>query len=43
LGAEVAEHNLGSIKVLERCGFQRVGLKHEGDVDLFVMRLEATV
>jgi len=44
LYAEVATTNVGSIRVLEKCGFTVVGTETEqdetfGDIELFVMRL----
>jgi len=44
LYAEVATTNIGSIRVLEKCGFEVVGSETEqdetfGELELFVMRL----
>jgi RimJ/RimL family protein N-acetyltransferase len=39
LYAYVAEHNVGSIKVLERCGFERARLTTTGGVRYVVMML----
>ena len=43
VNARVAEHNLGSIRVLAKCGFSIVGEElHDGDlVKEIVMRLDA--
>jgi RimJ/RimL family protein N-acetyltransferase len=39
LTAKVAEHNMASLRVLERCGFERVGERQDGGVRLVVLRL----
>ena len=43
LHAHVAVHNVGSIRVLERCGFRRVGdaVRGDDDVEEYLYRLEA--
>jgi hypothetical protein len=38
LYAYVARHNIGSIRVLEKCGFTRCGEEHEG----VILKLEST-
>jgi RimJ/RimL family protein N-acetyltransferase len=41
LHAHVAKHNLGSVRVLEKCGFEQVGEVRGGDgVDEWIMRLD---
>jgi RimJ/RimL family protein N-acetyltransferase len=41
LSAHVAKHNPGSLRVLQKCGFEIVGEGRVDDVDEFVLRLEA--
>jgi len=42
LHAHVAEHNVGSIRVLAKCGFVAVGEEHAGDpVKEIILRLDA--
>lgn len=39
LYAHVAAHNVGSLKVLEKCGFRRVGAEIENGVEMVTMEL----
>jgi len=40
LHATAAAHNLGSLRVLEKCGFRRVGHERQGEVVVEVLRLD---
>jgi RimJ/RimL family protein N-acetyltransferase len=42
LFARVAAGNHGSLRVLEKCGFQSVGEERDGDVRLLVLRLSCS-
>lgn len=41
LSAHVAKHNAGSLRVLQKCGFEIVGEGRVDDFDEFVLRLDA--
>jgi RimJ/RimL family protein N-acetyltransferase len=41
LSAHVAKHNPGSLRVLQKCGFEIVAEERVDDVDEFVLRLDA--
>jgi RimJ/RimL family protein N-acetyltransferase len=41
LRAHVAEHNVASLRVLEKSGFRIVGKRRDGDVDELILSLES--
>ncbi|MDQ3660597.1 MAG: GNAT family N-acetyltransferase [Actinomycetota bacterium] len=40
LRAHVAKHNVGSLRVLEKCGFKIVGESAHGNIDELILLLE---
>ncbi|MEU8076729.1 GNAT family N-acetyltransferase [Catellatospora citrea] len=40
LHADVFAGNTASVRLLERCGFQRVGVEHDGDLEFVALRLD---